>query len=201
MDVFVSVDIPDTHVGPAGTSFFVGVIFESYPGEYPAALDMADSQQRSWLGGSSDPIDPNNLGAAEVPPFPVDLLYEGDWLIRAVSVVSFDCYSDGVPDECELCGDLDGDEDVDYYDYVVFLDAFGGETDGTPAEDWCCDYDKSGAVGMTDYAAWLECYRDYVGNPLAGPPQKPKPRKRGFTHESAGDSIDSAPGLGGVSVR
>ena len=43
-------------------------------------------------------------------------------------------------------------------------------TDGSPIQDWCCDYDDGGAVGMADYAAWLACYRDFVGDPLAGPP-------------------------------
>jgi hypothetical protein len=56
---------------------------------------------------------------------------------------------------------------------LIFLSAFGGVTDGSPAEDWCCDYDDSGAVGMLDYATWLNCYRDYIGNDLAGPPTNP----------------------------
>ena len=69
-----------------------------------------------------------------------------------------------------ICGDLDDDGDVDYDDYVIFLAAFGGPVDGNPPQDAECDYDDSGAVGMADYAAWLACYRDFVGDPLAGPP-------------------------------
>jgi hypothetical protein len=76
-------------------------------------------------------------------------------------------------EEEELCGDFDDDNDVDYDDYVIFLDAFGGPVDGNPQQDAECDYDDSGAVGMADYAAWLSCYRDFVGNPLAGPPARP----------------------------
>ena len=99
--------------------------------------------------------------------------YDCAWLLRADSQpgpAPNDCNGNGVPDECDLCGDLDGDLDVDYDDYVIFLDAFGGEADGNPPEDWCCDYDDTGAVGMMDYAAWLACYRDYIGKPGAPPP-------------------------------
>jgi len=81
------------------------------------------------------------------------------------------------PDAC-MCGDLDGDADVDYDDYMIFRAAFGGIVDGNPPQDGVCDYDHSGAVGMADYAAWLTCYRDFIGNPLAGPPRAPiQPQK------------------------
>jgi hypothetical protein len=73
----------------------------------------------------------------------------------------------------DVCGDLDDDNDVDYDDYAIFLDAFGGPVDGNPPQDGECDYDQSGAVGLADYAAWLNCYRDFVGNSLAGPPARP----------------------------
>jgi hypothetical protein len=68
------------------------------------------------------------------------------------------------------CGDLDGDDDVDYDDYLIFLDAFGGVVDGNPPQDAECDYDNSGAVGMADYDAWLQCYRVYLADPTAAPP-------------------------------
>ncbi|MBN2446858.1 MAG: hypothetical protein JXO22_09040 [Phycisphaerae bacterium] len=74
-----------------------------------------------------------------------------------------------------ICGDLDDDMDVDYDDYVIFLDAFGGLVDGNPPQDAECDYDGSGAVGMLDFNAWLTCYRQFVGDPTAGPPQSPYP--------------------------
>ncbi|MBN1510426.1 MAG: hypothetical protein JXB13_00285, partial [Phycisphaerae bacterium] len=64
-------------------------------------------------------------------------------------------------------------------DYVIFRSAFGGVVDGNPPQDDECDYDGSGAVGMADYAAWLQCYRDFIGDPLAGPPRAPiQPQKR-----------------------
>jgi hypothetical protein len=79
------------------------------------------------------------------------------------------------------CGDLDRDSDVDYDDDVIFLSAFGGPVDGNPPQDGECNYDHSGAVGMADYAAWLDCYRADVGTPLAAPPKKPTVPKPGPT--------------------
>jgi len=86
-----------------------------------------------------------------------------------------DCNENGIPDDCELCGDLDGDEDVDYTDYTMFLAAFGEAADGDPVQDYCCDYDDSGVVGLGDYQTWIQCYRDFIGDPLAGPPSGPQP--------------------------
>ena len=101
-----------------------------------------------------------------------------DQVVFTVEQPGRDCNNDGVPDECDLCGDLDGDGEVGYDDYVIFLSAFGGVTDGSPAEDYCCDYDGSGAVGLADYDAWLNCYRDFTSDPYAGPPTKRDARKR-----------------------
>ena len=94
--------------------------------------------------------------------------------------ISRDCQGNGIPDECELCGDLDDDQDVDYADYVIFASAMGGVTDGDPPEDWCCDYSDTGTVNLVDYQMWLMCYRDFIGDPLAGPPTPPelRPRRR-----------------------
>ncbi len=72
-----------------------------------------------------------------------------------------------------ICGDLDNDNDVDRDDYAIFLEAFGGPVDGNPPQDAACDFDDSGAVGMADYAAWLNCYRAYIGDRLATPPVRP----------------------------
>ena len=105
----------------------------------------------------------------------------------------------GAPDECEsVCGDLDFDSDVDYDDYVIFLSAFGGPVDGNPPQDAECDFDESGAVGLADYAAWLECYRAYIGDPTAGPPEEPWTNERpGFQPIGEGLQIKQGSGLGG----
>ena len=129
--------------------------------------------------------------------------YNGGWvgldlvtLMGESGVPANDCNGNRVPDECDLCGDLNADTEVDYDDYVIFLDAFGGEADGDPAEDWCCDYDDSGAVGMGDYAAWLQCYRAYIGDPTAGPPEKPWWDKRpGIEPVGGGQGIQKVPSV------
>ncbi len=67
------------------------------------------------------------------------------------------------------CGDLDNDKDVDGDDYDIFVMAFGSTTcDAEYAI--CADFDEDGVVTHVDYQQWLLCYRDFVGNPLAGPP-------------------------------
>jgi hypothetical protein len=146
----------------------------------PADIEWPFSYE-SWIAWDLV-FDPTNL------PVTLQAMDESgfhvNFLLRAVTdalPAPDDCNGNGIPDDCELCGDLDDDGDVDYYDYVIFLDAFGGPTDGDPAVDWCCDFDDSGAVGMTDYAAWLACYREFVGKADAGPPTNPDLRKRPVT--------------------
>jgi hypothetical protein len=167
--------------GPTG-----GLLVASQPGD-PLELTfhaMAGNQYLimvgSWtnLGGAgwlTVTCETESYGACCLPdaPYCIDAFesecagtFMGDGTICGTD----DCDGDGIPDTCEVCGDLDNDADVDHDDYVIFLDAFGGVTDGVPPQDWCCDYDGSGAVGMLDYAAWLACYRDYVGDPKAPPP-------------------------------
>jgi len=85
-----------------------------------------------------------------------------------------DCNNNSVPDECDNCADLDGDGDADATDYQLFRDTFG-RVDSDPAYNGCADYDDSGAVGLADFQTWLGCYRDYIGNPLAGPPVNATP--------------------------
>ncbi|MBN2561905.1 MAG: PPC domain-containing protein [Phycisphaerae bacterium] len=89
---------------------------------------------------------------------------------------SNDCNENGVPDECDLCGDLHpwpaGDGDVDGDDYQIFLAAFGHSA-GEPEYNPCADYDGDGTVTGPDYQQWLMCYRDYKGDPNSGPPGPP----------------------------
>ncbi len=77
-----------------------------------------------------------------------------------------------------VCGDLDGDLDVDADDYAIFRSAFGRAA-GDPAYVAGADLDGDGRVTLADYQLWLACYRDYVGNPAAKPPvagpAEPKP--------------------------
>jgi hypothetical protein len=63
--------------------------------------------------------------------------------------------------DCTLCGDLDGDADVDGDDFTVFMGAYGS-TSADANYIFEADYDEDGAVTLVDYQAWLACYRDYV---------------------------------------
>ena len=63
--------------------------------------------------------------------------------------------------ENELCGDLDGDGDVDSTDRNILRTAFGtveGD-DGFVAE---ADYDLDGNIDYSDYQLWYYCYKQYV---------------------------------------
>jgi len=101
-DVFNEVDIPDTTLSP-GQSFFVGAIIQHPAGQYPCSIDMTASQHQSWIAGdTSVPIDPNNMGAAALPPLNIDQYFPGNWLIRAEAGGGGDCNHNGVPDECDV---------------------------------------------------------------------------------------------------
>ncbi|MBN1514919.1 MAG: FG-GAP repeat protein [Phycisphaerae bacterium] len=68
-----------------------------------------------------------------------------------------------------VCGDLDGDLDVDADDYAIFRSTYGRSL-GDPAYVPAADFDGDGRVTLVDYQQWLACYRDFVGNPAAQPP-------------------------------
>ncbi len=172
-------------IGPVTVSgsFFIGasVLSEANPGPGDRQEPLAHESWMAFVEGGT--FDPNNLEEGAELVF-MDWWAATDWVLRALTASGSpanDCNGNGIPDECDLCGDLNGDGEVDYDDYVIFLSAFGGEADGSPAEDYCCDYDHTGAVGMADYRAWLQCYRDFVGDPLAGPPTN-----RGFEEPGFG---------------
>ena len=108
VDVFVVVDIPDTAVGEPGTHFFVGALIQHAAGQYPCAIDQGPSAVQSWIAGDgSVPLDPNNLGAAALPPGIIDGLgFPGNWLIRAVGAAGGpgvqDCNGNCIPDDCDI---------------------------------------------------------------------------------------------------
>ena len=62
---------------------------------------------------------------------------------------SFDTNGNGVPDDCELVGDLDSDGDVDVNDMIAVLAAWG-ECGGCPA-----DLDGDGFVDVGDFIMLL----------------------------------------------
>jgi parallel beta-helix repeat protein len=101
------IDIPDTFVGPNGTSFFVGVIldFAVTGDDFPARYDLDDPWVPgvSWVIGAGAPIDPDDLsaGAVEFSLTEDAGLPPGNWNLQAV-VEGGDCNGNGVPDECDI---------------------------------------------------------------------------------------------------
>jgi hypothetical protein len=86
---------------------------------------------------------------------------------------SNDCDGDGIPDECEQCGDFNNDDAVDEVDFDIFRLAFG-RTAGHEAYIDCADYNENGLIDFVDYQCWMECYRDYQNNlqtPSSAPEQ------------------------------
>jgi hypothetical protein len=68
---------------------------------------------------------------------------------------SDDLNGNGVPDECECWGDLDGDWDIDLSDLAILLSKYG-MTEGAVYADG--DLDADGNVDLTDLAALLAVY-------------------------------------------
>jgi|GEM_PF-1477053 len=66
-----------------------------------------------------------------------------------------DCNGNGIPDDCDCWGDLDGDNAVDLADLAQLLGSYG-ETSGMTYEDG--DLDCDGDVDLTDLAELLGSY-------------------------------------------
>ncbi|MGA1058610.1 MAG: right-handed parallel beta-helix repeat-containing protein, partial [Phycisphaerales bacterium] len=117
-DIVVRFEIPPVEVGPAGTSYFVGIIVdvELTSSDFPASgdWDAPNLPGRSWLVGAFKPIDPNNLTfeAVEYGLFE-DLLPPGNWIMRAVAGSDEqDCNGNGVPDSCDIGSGSSADLDA-----------------------------------------------------------------------------------------
>jgi hypothetical protein len=111
------VDVPDTYVGDNGTGFFVGCVTDVVSTDWPAVLDSTSPSYPdvSWIVGSEQPIDPNDLSANAIEFSPIEdaLPFGGNWLLRADALITLgDCNENGVPDECDIADgtSLDLDE-------------------------------------------------------------------------------------------
>ena len=67
-----------------------------------------------------------------------------------------------------ICGDFDGDLDVDEDDYNAFLSYFGSSP-GDPNWNAEADFDFDGLVALPDFAAWYQCYMAYISSLLPPP--------------------------------
>jgi hypothetical protein len=71
-----------------------------------------------------------------------------------------------------LPGDVDGDRDVDYDDYIAFVAAYGHST-GEPGFNAYADLDHDGLVSLVDYQLWRQAYGAFVGDANAPLPTRP----------------------------
>lgn len=71
----------------------------------------------------------------------------------------------GTPDEPDtsVCGDLDGDGDVDHDDMNLFFSAWGS-SDGDANYIAAADLNDDGVISMADWGHWVYCYQEHNGN-------------------------------------
>lgn len=166
------VDVPDTFVGPAGTSFFVGAYgeFEPFPVTYPAALDTDSTTLRSWWVASHTPIDPNDLSAGDVEEYGLigdECPCNGDWMIRALSCPTGHCDEsqdlddNGIPDECDP--DCNGNGTPDDFD-VASGTSTDCDGDGVPDECVLPDCDGNGHADLCQALAGGGLSGEYYSN-------------------------------------
>jgi hypothetical protein len=208
-NLLTTVDIPDTYVGPAGTSFFVGATIYNGVGEYPCSQDSDSSARQSWVADDTSPIDPNNLGAAAELGLIDDFGFPGNWLIRAqgrpsgppandcnvngvpdecdiADGTSEDCSNNGIPDECEP--DTDGDGFIDPCDNCPNdYNPDQADGDGDEAGDLCdnCPDDPNPDQADTD--------GDDLGDLCDNCPEFPNPDQSDVDGDEVGDLCDNCP--------
>ena len=151
-------DLPDTYIGPAGTDYYLGVLFyDDTPGwNRPIAYDTTVPMGRSWLGYNTiNEIDPEQLEATSEVFGPLDsIIFSANYLLNAVvfdGTRSNDADGDGIPDDCTgggCTGDIDGDQRIDGLDLTVLLGLWG-------TDDPIADFDGSGLVDGNDLTTLL----------------------------------------------
>ncbi len=151
LGVYQTIDIPDTFVGPDGTSFFVGVITTATTNDFPGPLDASGAalSRRSWIVGSDSPINPNNLGEGAIEFVPIEnaVPFAGRWLVRGLSTTTEnDCNGNGILDFCDISAGTSSDVD----------------NSGRPDE--CEDCNGNGILDSTDILAGtsVDCNGDVI---------------------------------------
>lgn len=162
--------IPETYLGEAGTSVFIGVWADQVPvapGAFPAAYDDNATLDASWWIATIEPFNPNDLAnnAAEFSLLSELFAdFQGDWLIRGTFCAggycgtAADLNENGVPDECDP--DCNANGLPDDYEIINGLaqdcngngqpdecDLEGGDCDGDGVLD-VCQAGLNGLVGQ-----------------------------------------------------
>ncbi|MCP4592364.1 MAG: hypothetical protein GY842_16650, partial [bacterium] len=114
-----------------------------------------------------------NSGFLTLASTDVDVNYNGDQAVFAdarlvLSTASYDCNTNGVPDECDSIapGDFDGDGFVTLADYMWFADCTAGPNTPpavpmpacAPAYLTAFDMDNDNDVDLADFAAFQEAF-------------------------------------------
>ena len=175
---YTTVQIPPTYVGPAGTSFLVGVYYDNGLGGAPIALDYDDLSGNCWWAATVEygmDIDDLNGTAyvAQAGSFEFmiraigsDGRYTGDCdddgFIDGCDIAtgdSDDVNGNGVPDECEdFCqGDLDGNGRVDGADLGLFFAQWKSCLDEPCSADLNGDGEVNGIDLGIILSAWGIC--------------------------------------------
>lgn len=117
-------------------------------------------------------VDPSFVAGDKIARYTVELIdpaADGSGTVRVTDCAGNTCEAPvELRGQC-LFADLDGDQDIDATDYAMFRQSYG-RTIGDPQFNPLADFNGDGAVGIVDFQAWLACYRDFIGNPLAPPP-------------------------------
>jgi hypothetical protein len=170
---FAAIPVGTVHIGPPGTSFFVGGFVSASATAYPIVADLQPPLGRSFSTGAIPPGTVNlqaPFAHLQFAPSP----QTKNWRLRALSMdcndngvpdlcdiddgVSIDINRDGIPDECQVTCAEDvsppGDGNVNITD-LLFIIANWGTANG-PA-----DINDDGAVNIQDLlaviTAWGPC--------------------------------------------
>ncbi len=142
------------------------------------------------------------LGSVVVTPgtpvtITADITIPADAVLGVTRMRVIERYAEQTTDPCEvytygeaedytvvvmpsICGDFDGDGDVDVDDFYFFLDAFGTCVGDDKYEE-ACDFDGDECITLVDYQMWMECYRDANGKQFT-----PVIRSSQANHKSSG---------------
>jgi hypothetical protein len=161
---FVDVPLPETELGPPGTSFFIGAFMSGVPmtpAAFPAAFDcgagcsVPDSSGESWWIATPGPFNPNDVseGAVEFGTIAdvtggtlyADFLLRGTFCATGFCGLAADLNGNGVPDECEA--DCNGNGIPDDLDILL-----GNSTDcnGNGIPDECERLEDCDGDGVAD---------------------------------------------------
>jgi hypothetical protein len=146
---FATTSIPPTFVGEPGTIFFAGAQVQNAAPWVWATVDTGQPLNgKSWFANTADL---GNLAANSAPQPLGTSSPPGNYMLRAIADAD-DSNGNGIPDVCEVTGDLDGDGVVGATDLGILLGSWGA----CPRRGTCAaDLDGDGAVGATDLGLLL----------------------------------------------